>query len=682
MAADATAMNQKVFLIAAAASATLLATPGPAVAQTEKLTVIRSGRTIGHLTATTQGTRVVIDYDYKNNGRGPTLAEVLTLSAKGLPSAWTITGTTTFGNKIDESFGTIGARAEWRDSTGPGSMASDGEAVYVPQTASPWSLGLYARLLNKTVTKRLPALPAGTLTLKKGADLTVTGAPGAIRVTAYALGGASLTPDYVLLDARGHLFAVISPAFIVVRGGYEKEDARLRTLAAAMSSDRLVAIQKASAHRYGAPVRIRNVRLFDPRAKALTGPVSVVVSGNVIAGVEPPDSPGTPGEVRVDGGNGTLVPGMFEMHAHLDQEDALLNLLSGTTSVRDMGNTNEVLDGLIARIDAGSIGGPRVTRSGFIEGRSPFNSNNGIVVDSEAAALEAVRWYGARGYWQIKIYNSINPAWVPAMVQEAHRLGMRVAGHVPAFTNADAVIAAGYDELTHINQFMLGWVLQPDEDTRTLLRLTAMRRFPMLDLTSPAVRRTIDAMARRKLAIDPTLAIHEELTLNRNGVVPPGAADYLDHMPVGYQRSSKAARTDASAPGDDEAYRGAFERILATVKALRDGGVTLIPGTDLGGSFTYHRELELYQRIGMTPADILAWATLDMARYLGQDQRLGSIEKGKLADFFLIPGDPTRDFKAIKTIRMVVKDGAVYFPSEIYPEFGIRPFADKPPVTR
>jgi imidazolonepropionase-like amidohydrolase len=677
MAADA-----RRFLIAAAASATLLAAPGQAVAQTEKLTVVRNGRTIGHLTATTQGTRVVIDYDYKNNGRGPTLAEVLTLSAKGLPSAWTITGTTTFGNKIDERFGTAGARAEWRDSAGPGSMASDGEAIYVPQTASPWSLGLYARLLNKTVTKRLPALPAGTLTLKKGADLTVTGAPGTIRVTAYALGGASLTPDYVLLDARGHLFAVISPALIVVRGGYEKEDARLRTLAATMSSDRLVAIQKASAHRYGAPVRIRNVRLFDPRAKALTGPVSVVVSGNVIAGVEPPDSPGTPGEVTVDGSNGTLVPGMFEMHAHLDQEDALLNLLSGTTSVRDMGNTNDVLDGLIARIEAGSIGGPRVTRSGFIEGKSPFNANNGILVDSEAAALDAVRWYGARGYWQIKIYNSINPAWVPAMVQEAHRLGMRVAGHVPAFTNADAVIAAGYDELTHINQFMLGWVLQPDEDTRTLLRLTAMRRFPMLDLTSPAVRRTIDAMARRKLAIDPTLAIHEELTLNRNGVVPPGAADYLDHMPVGYQRSAKAARTDASAPGDDEAYRGAFERILATVKALRDGGVTLIPGTDLGGSFTYHRELELYQRIGMTPADILAWATLDMARYLGQDQRLGSIDKGKLADFFLIPGDPTRDLKAIKAIQMVVKDGVVYFPSEIYPEFGIKPFADKPRVMK
>jgi imidazolonepropionase-like amidohydrolase len=669
-------------LLVAAACALVLLQPAGALAQTERLSVILGGRTIGRLTATTQADKVAVDYDYKNNGRGPTLAEVITLSPKGLPSAWTITGATTFGNTIDERFGLSGTRAEWHDSTGPGSIASDGEAVYVPQTASPWSLGLYARLLNKTVNKRMPALPSGTLSLKKGADLTMSGGPGPVRVAAYTLSGTNLAPDYLLLDARGTLFAVISPSFVIVREGYEKEDARLRALAATMSSDRLVAIQKSAAHRYGVPVRIRNVRVFDPRTKALTEPVSVVVHGNAIAGVEPASSPATPGEVTIDGGNGVLVPGMYEMHAHLDQEDALLNLLSGTTSVRDMGNTNDVLDGLIARIDVGTIAGPRVTRSGFIEGKSPFNANNGIVVDSEAAALDAVRWYGARGYWQIKIYNSINPAWVPAMVQEAHRLGMRVAGHVPAFSSADAVIAAGYDELTHINQFMLGWVLQPDEDTRTLLRLTAMRRFPAVDLTSPAVRRTIDAMAQRKLAIDPTLAIHEELTLNRNGAVPPGAADYLDHMPIGYQRTAKAARTDTSAPGDDEAYRGAFASILATVKALRDRGVTLIPGTDLGGSFTYHRELELYQRIGMTPADILAWATLDMARYLGQDQRLGSIEKGKLADFFLIPGDPTRDFKAIKTIRMVVKDGVVYFPSEIYPEFGITPFADAPSVTK
>jgi hypothetical protein len=333
---------------------------------------------------------------------------------------------------------------------------------------------------------------------------------------------------------------------------------------------------------------------------------------------------------------------------------------------------------LIARIEDGTLAGPRVVRSGFIEGKSPFNANTGVVVDSEAQALEAVRWYGARGYWQIKVYNSMNPAWVPAVVKEAHRLGMRVAGHVPAFSDANAVIEHGYDEVTHINQFMLGWVLEAGEDTRTLLRLTALKRLPNLDLNSDRVQRTINAMVQRKVAIDPTLAIHEELTQNRDGVVPPGAVDYLDHMPIGYQRSAKKARADASAPYDDQAYRGAFEKIVATVKMLKERGVFIVLGTDLGGSFKYHRELELYQRAGMTAADILARATLGMARYLGQDQRLGSIEKGKLADFFLVPGDPTKDLQAIKRIRMVVKDGTVYFPSEIYPKFGIRPFVDAP----
>jgi imidazolonepropionase-like amidohydrolase len=105
-------------------------------------------------------------------------------------------------------------------------------------------------------------------------------------------------------------------------------------------------------------------------------------------------------------------------------------------------------------------------------------------------------------------------------------------------------------------------------------------------------------------------------------------------------------------------------------------------GTDTGDSFSYHRELELYERAGMTAAEILKRASYDCARYVGQDQRMGSIEKGKLADFFLIPGDPTKDLKAIKSIRMVVKDGAFYFPSEVYPNFGIRPFVTAPTVVQ
>jgi hypothetical protein len=302
-------------------------------------------------------------------------------------------------------------------------------------------------------------------------------------------------------------------------------------------------------------------------------------------------------------------------------------------------------------------------------------------VDSQATALDAVRWYGARGYWQIKIYNSMNPAWVPAMTREAHLLGMRVAGHVPAFATADQMIEAGYDEVTHINQFMLGWVIQPTEDTRTLFRLTALKRFGDLDLQSEKVQHTINLMVDRHIAIDPTLGIHEMLTQNRDGQMPPGAADYLDHLPVGARRDTLKALIDTSARGDDAAYRAAFAKILATVRLLHDRGVFMVFGTDTGGSFTYHREIELYERAGMTPAEIIKRATYDSARYVGRELDLGSIEKGKLADFFLVPGDPTQHVKAVKTISLVAKDGVFYYPSEIYPKFGIQPFIEAPQVT-
>ncbi len=664
----------------AAALTLLLASSSFARADTSTFTVIFGGKNVGHLIATTNGDHTNIDFDVKNNGRGPTIAETLNLDADGLPVAWDIKGSTTFGSKVTEHFARKGAVAEWLDSTGKGRATLRAPSLYLAQSSSPWADGVYARALLRTADKQLPALPGGVLRLEKGETLSVNGTGGPIDVTRYDLVGINLTPDTILLDAGGNLFASVDSSSIMVRQGYEAEEQRLRALAAVWSTQRLVDIERDVAHHYSGPVRIRNVRLFDPKTSSLTQPLSVVVKDRLIAAVEPLDSPPTPGETAVDGAGGTLLAGMYEMHAHLDQDSALLNLMAGTTTVRDMGNDNAVLDKLIERIDSGVIGGPHVIRSGFIEGKSPFSANNGILVDSEEQAVEAVRWYGARNYWQIKIYNSMNPAWVPAMTREAHLLGLRVAGHIPAFANADQMILAGYDELTHINQFVLGWVIQPTEDTRTLFRLTALKRLPGLDLHSPKVQHTLDLMVEHKMAIDPTLGIHEMLTQNRDGQIPPGDVDYFEHMPIGWRRDAMKALIDTSAPGDDKAYRQAFDKLVATVRLLHERGVFIVFGTDTGGSFTYHRELELYQLAGMTPPEILKRATFDSARYVSQDQRLGSIEKGKLADFFLVPGDPTRDLKALKRIAMVVKDGTFYYPSEVYPKFGIQPFAAAPKV--
>jgi len=654
--------------------------PASAFAETVTYSVIFGSKNIGHLIADTQGDTTRIDYDYKNNGRGPTIAETIRSNADGLPMDWTITGTTTFGSKVNERFSQKGSRAEWLDSTGRGEATIRAPSLYISQSGSPWHERIVARALLKAPGMTQSALPSGMLHLAKGETLRVQGERGALRVTHYDLSGVNLTPDTLLFDENSELFAVIDPAFVVVRKGYEGEEERLRKLASTWSGRRFMEIEKQVAHRYGAPVRIRNVRLFDPLTMALTAPESVLVNGKNIAAVEPLDSPATRGEVVIDGSGGTLVAGFYDMHAHMQEAGALLNIAAGITSVRDMGNNNAVLDGLVARFDNGEISGPHVIRSGFIEGKSSFSANNGFVVGSEEEAVDAVRWYGARGYWQIKIYNSVDPAWVPAVVKEAHRLGMRVAGHVPAFSRTDAMINAGYDEMTHINQFMLGWVMNKGDDTRTLFRITAQKLFSSLDLQSDKARHTIDLMVAGHKAIDPTLGIHEQLTQNRDGQVPPGAVDYLDHMPVGYRRDAMKAWVDTSASGDDEAYRAAFDKMLATVKILHDRGIFIVFGTDTGGSFTYHRELELYQRAGFTPAEILRRATFDSAKYVGQDQTMGSIEKGKLADFFLIARDPTKDLKAIKTISMVVKDGVFYYPSEIYPMFGIKPFVTAPGV--
>ena len=653
------------------------ATPAP-LSGRESFSILVSGTQVGQLETEHNAGNTQVDYEYRNNGRGPTIKESVTIGENGLPTNWSISGATTFGNKVDEQFVLAGGEASWKDATGAGNTTPTDLSIYVAKDASPYALWIYAKALLADEDHAMPVLPGGTLRLDEIDQLKVAGEGGEINVTSYALSGIDLNPTYFLLDDEDAFFAFITPRFAIVRSGYEAEEERLRGLSTEYAAKRFEDIQQRLARNFDGPVRIKNVRIFDPQTQALTEPVSVVVAGNRIDNILPVGSAPVPGEVEIDGAGGTLVAGFYEMHAHLGQNNALLNIAAGVTTVRDMGNNNEVLSELISKIKSGRLAGPRVIRSGFIEGKSPFSSNNGKIVSSEEEAVAAVRSYSNGDFYQIKIYNSMNPDWVPAMIAEAHANGLKVAGHVPAFSNADAMIAAGYDEMTHINQVMLGWVLEEGEDTRTLLRLTALKRLPSLDEDDPAIAATIDAMAANNVAIDPTLAIHEYLLRSRNGTTAPGVVDYIDHMPVEVQRNAKTAWTDISTPEDDKAYWQAFDKIIETVSAMRDKGIQLVPGTDLGGSLNYHRELELYQLAGMTAPEILKWATYDMAAYVGQSRELGSIEIRKLADFFLIPGDPTTDLKAIKTISMVVKDGTFYFPSEIYPEFGIRPFVDAP----
>lgn len=649
-------------------------------AGTTSYRVLMGGQDIGHLTAAREGDTLRIDYDYKQNARGPTVAEQVTLDEGGMPRDWRISGRSTFGKAIDEQFGFADGMARWRDAAGEGELSTDTAHFYIPQSGSPMALGLLARALLADPDHGLPILPGGEARLTRLGTRSFDGEGGQRAVTTYQVDGIDIQPSYVMLDAQGDFFAFAEPYLTVVRAGYESADAALREEVAALASRRLEDIQRAVAHRHAGPVRVRNVHLFDPETRTRGAPVSVLFEGERITAIEAANPAAKAGETVIDGAGGTLLPGMVDMHAHLSEGVALLYLAAGVTSVRDLGNDDALLSRLAERIGDGTIGGPRVFRSGFIEGASPFSARTGRLAKSEAEAIEHVRWYAGQGMRQIKLYSSIDPAWVPAIATEARRLKMRVTGHVPAFASADAMIEAGYDEMTHINLVMLPWVLKPEEDTRTLLRLTALNRLAAFDLDGEAAQRTIGLMADRNIAINPTLGIFEGILLGRNGEVQPGFTAVYDHVPVSLQRRLRESFIDDSQPEISAGYRQGFGTILRTASMMRERGIRMFPGTDMGAGspLGFSRELELFEKAGYSAAEVLGIATAGAAAFLGADADIGKIAPGRYADFLLVPGNPTQDLGAIRAVSMVVAGGTIYYPEEIHRRFGIRPFATAP----
>jgi hypothetical protein len=133
-------------------------------------------------------------------------------------------------------------------------------------------------------------------------------------------------------------------------------------------------------------------------------------------------------------------------------------------------------------------------------------------------------------------------------------------------------------------------------------------------------------MKSQDVALDTTAVILERLMTSRAGIVPDGDADYLEHVPVGYQRYRKRTFVPLSSVEEDRQYIRGFDKVLEVLKLLHNEGIQLLPGTDDGTGFTVHREIELYTKAGISAADALRLATLDAARYLGLERDTGSIE--------------------------------------------------------
>lgn len=664
-------------------AALLLGASATAFAATETLSILSNGEKVGSVVVDSQGDRATVDYRVDNNGRGPKHREELTFGADGIPTAWTIKGTSLMGGTVDESYRWSGDRAQWSSQADAGSAKAKQPPLYVVNDDSPYAIWVYARAALARPDHSISVLPSGKISLEQLKTMTIGEGAAATEVTAWRLTGVQLNPSYLLLDKEQKLFALFGPGGegTTIREGYEAAVPMLGKLGGELETERALALQQKLAHRFDAPVRIRNVRVFDPDSGKLSPPSTVVVMRDTITQVIAGDTLPVPeDQVVIDGEGGTVYPGLHDMHSHATLPSGLMYLAAGVTATRDMGNDNGFLQDLLTKIDAGQVAWPRIQANGFIEGRSPYSARFGFIPSSVDEALKDVRWYADRGYAEIKIYNSMNPDWVKPIAAEAHWLGLRVTGHVPAFDTPYRVIEDGYDSIAHLNQLMLGWILRPEEDSRTPLRLTAMARGGSLDLNSEKVQKTVRLMKERNVALDTTVVILEQLMMSRARQVPMGQEDFLSHMPVGFQRYRKRSFVTIANKAEADAYQSGYDKMLETVGMLHKQGIRLLPGTDDATGFSAQREVELYVKAGLTPAEALRAATLGSEEFLGRADRLGSIAKGKLADFVLVPGDPTKDISAIRRPRMVMKGGVVYFPTEIYTALGIEPFTTAPAI--
>lgn len=658
--------------------------PVDPVPRAEPVTVVKEVRRVAVFKGRTGGegvTRYLSDgtieltYQHVENGRGPTVAGKARLAPNGTLASFEATGTYTFGNAIEERFQLLDGVAMWKSREEQGKVQVTKATFYLPMAPWPEANGLLFKALRKA-GGRMSLLPGGEARLEQVAAATVTSAKGEEKkLLGWAITGLDLEPIRLWTDEREELFGFAGDWYSYVEAGWEPAIPVLLELQKELDASRGADLAERLAHTPpAAGLALIDARVFDSKSKSWLPNHTVVIKNGKITALGPTKTTPPPkGAEVIDAEGKALVPGLWDMHAHLGTVDGILDLAAGVTTVRDIGNDPDFVDDLKARVDRGETIGPRMFRSGFIEGRGPNAASSRVTAETEAEAREAVKFFADRGYEGIKIYNSMKKELVPLLATLAHERGMRVSGHVPVHMRASEVVRAGYDEIQHANMLFLEFLVDDTTDTRTKQRFTLVGdRAAEVDLDGKPMKDFIALLLEKKTVIDPTLNAFEDLFVGRPGEVLPGWASSVDRLPAQVQRWYITGGLPAE--GDKIArYRDAYKRMLELVRRLHAAGVPLVAGTDSLAGFGLHRELELYAEAGIPAADVLLIGTLGAARVMKRDKTTGSIARGKDADLVLVDGDPLANLSDLRNTVLTIKGGVVYRAAALHEAIGVKP---------
>lgn len=363
----------------------------------------------------------------------------------------------------------------------------------------------------------------------------------------------------------------------------------------------------------------------------------VVVRRGRIQAAGPRDQVEIPGDAVVKDVSGmSLLPGLIDSHLHTINEldTPALFLSHGVTSFRDPGHPFRFYQA-VRQTDQAM---PRVFLCGaHLDAYPPIWPQQAVIIESKRAARQAVEEHLAQGATAIKIYFRLPLSYFRPVCETASRHGVPVTAHLE-LVDADKAIRAGIRGVEHVTSF--GTALADPQRARkfkeTVSAHPAARRelryrlWANVDLDSEKAQRLVRLIVENDVFVSPTLALFER-RVGDDGVTPVEAEG--------------------------------FANMLKFIGMCHRAGAVVVPGSHTHAphaqrGWAYQRELELLVEAGLSPQQAISAGTLRNAEFFGAEDRLGSIEPGKLADLVLVEGDPTEDIRAMYDVAHVMLNGS------------------------
>jgi len=422
-----------------------------------------------------------------------------------------------------------------------------------------------------------------------------------------------------------------------------------------------------------AVIALTNARVIDGTGAAAREGQTLVIRDGRIAALGATGSVAIPeGAETIDLAGKSLLPGLVMLHEHLYYPTGpgmygqlglsflRLYLAGGVTTMRTGGNVNGYVDINLKRgIDSGVVAGPAMDATApYLNG--PLQLRQLRALKGPDDARKMVAYWADEGATSFKAYMQITRAELGAAIEEAHKRGLKVTGHLCSVTFAEAA-KLGIDNLEH--GFLVASDFVPNKQP-DVCPAGSRQAFDAVDPAGPVARELIRDLVARKVAITSTLTVFETSVPGRP--VPPGVDVLVPQLREQFERQHTAIARQT------DTLRGAgLNKEMALELAFARAGGLLVAGTDPTGyggvlpGYSNQRALELLVEAGFTPLEAISIGTLNGAKYLGRDAQIGTVAVGKQADLMVVAGNPAARIADVRNVEIVFRLGIAYDPKKL-----------------